>query len=62
MKIVLAAIAVLGIILIRLLLSLPWGTRRSGVQRPARFNFLLIFGLVAIGIILVWFWFAMRAR
>jgi len=62
MKIVLAATVVLGLILIRVLLSLPWGTRRPGVQRPARFNFLLIFGLVAMGILLLWFWLAMRAR
>ena len=62
MKTLLAAILVVALVLIRVLLWLPWRTRGSGARHPVRLNFLLVFGLVALGLIFFWFWLAMRAR
>lgn len=61
MKTILAGIVVFGLVLVRVLLWLPWGMREKA-QHPARPGFLLVFGVVVMGTILCWFWFAMRAR
>jgi len=60
-KTVLAAIFVLVAVLIRVLLWLSWDTRDKS-QHPARFSFLLVVGWVTMGLVLLWFWFAMRTR
>jgi hypothetical protein len=62
MKTLLAAIVGLSAVVILVLLRLPWGTRGSRTQPPARFNFLLVFGVVVMVILLFAFWFVMRAR
>jgi len=62
MKTLLAAIVTLCAVVILVLLRLPWGTRGSRTQPPARFNFLLVLGVVVMGILLFGFWFAMRMR
>jgi len=58
----LAAIVGLFAIVLLILLRLPWETRDSRTQPPARFNFLLVVGVVVMVILLFGFWFAMRTR
>jgi len=62
MKTLMAAIVGLCAVVIFILLRLPWGTRGSRTQPPARFNFLLVLGVVVMGMLLLVFWFAMRTR
>jgi hypothetical protein len=61
MKTLLAAIVGFCAIVILILLRLPWGTRDARTH-PVRFNFLLVLGVVVMGILLFGFWFAMRTR
>jgi hypothetical protein len=62
MKTVLLSIIGFGMIAIRLIGFLPWTTRGSARQPSVRFTFLLVLGLVSLGAIFMWFWFAMRAH
>jgi len=62
MKVLLeATLAIVGI-LIFVLGWLPWESRRTGTHGPVRFTFLLVFSIVALGGILLVFWFVMRGR
>ncbi len=55
---VVAITFVAAVILARLLPWLPWDWRASGTAGPVRFNFLLTFGIVALGLIFAWLYFA----
>ena len=59
MKTILLALIAFGMIGIRLGGLLPWTTRETQLSR---FTFFLVFGLVSLGAIFMWFWFAMRAH
>jgi hypothetical protein len=62
-KVFLLAILGLGGILLRLFGWQPWASRRQLHQGSvARFNFLLVTGIVVMSAILLWFWLEMRSH
>lgn len=62
MKVLVAAMVTVAIAGVLAALRLPWSSVTARRERPVRFNFLVVLGVVALGIIFAVFWFAMRPK